>query len=415
MAAKKNLTGFKINYLTILSEAEPVLISKKYRTAWNCLCECGNLTTVLTCNLTKTKNPTRSCGCYQKNKIKYNFEDLSNQNFGNLKVIERDGFTKTRGALWKCKCVCGEIDHFSTNALKLGNNVRCRYGKHEEIDYKKTHIGEIHLQHINAIKQNAIKRELVYTVSNEYLWNLFLEQKRKCKITGLELNFTQKMNGAVFRYETTASLDRIDSDLGYIEGNVRWVHKDVNKMLNNYGDEKYLNYCRLSHLYQYQPNDLEIKRPNWNEYFLILAKDISLRSDDPNIKHGSVITTLENNIIGTGFNGTIPNTTINDINYFNRDIKRREMIHSEENAILNCLINPKNIHGAKIYITGKPCPPCLMRIINFGITEVHYADCIGTITDSNEDELQRENLINRSKIKIFKYPINTFWMNKNYY
>lgn len=173
-------------------------------------------------------------------------------------------------------------------------------------------------------------------------------------------------------------------------------------------------YFREVILQEYEPDNKSINRPNWHEYFLLLAKDISLRSDDPNIKHGAVITTLENRIIGTGFNGTISGTTINDIDYFNRDEKRNWMIHAESNSINFCLINPRNISGAKIYVTGKPCFGCTKQIISFGITEIHYANQLGSITHTTDDDLRIQKLLDISKVRYISYPVDTFWLKKNY-
>ena len=39
----------------------------------------------------------------------------------------------------------------------------------------------------------------------------------------------------------TASLDRIDSKKGYIEGNVQWVHKNVNKMKMDLDEKEFFS------------------------------------------------------------------------------------------------------------------------------------------------------------------------------
>jgi hypothetical protein len=43
----------------------------------------------------------------------------------------------------------------------------------------------------------------------------------------------------------TASLDRIDSKLGYIPGNIQWVHKTINRMKVNLPEEDFVYFCRL--------------------------------------------------------------------------------------------------------------------------------------------------------------------------
>lgn len=141
-------------------------------------------------------------------------------------------------------------------------------------------------------------------------------------------------------------------------------------------------------------------RPSFDEYFMRIAFDVSLRSDDPNIKHGSVIVNKNNHIIGTGYNCTIRGIDPKIVPYNNRDLKRLWMIHSEENAILNCYANPQNIGGAKIYVTGLPCINCLQRIINFGIDEIYYANRAGTITENEYSQEMRSQILEMFKDKI---------------
>jgi len=51
---------------------------------------------------------------------------------------------------------------------------------------------------------------------------------------------------AVKRKDTsTASPDRIDPSKGYVEGNVRWVHKTINSMRNSMCDQEFRRWCRL--------------------------------------------------------------------------------------------------------------------------------------------------------------------------
>ena len=59
VGAKLNLIGKKFNRLLVLEED----FSKK-RTAYKCVCDCGQITIVTTYNL--TSNKTKSCGCLNK-------------------------------------------------------------------------------------------------------------------------------------------------------------------------------------------------------------------------------------------------------------------------------------------------------------------------------------------------------------
>lgn len=419
---KTNLLNKEFGNLTVIKEGGGKIVGRKNpkkRSTWICLCSCGKEVEVLTTNLTRPNNKgTTSCGCNFKNSIKYNFEDLKDKEYGQLTVIKLlEEKTKTRGCLWECQCKCGNIKKFPSNSLTSGNNITCgdkkKHSGCDELDHKWNRVGEIPLSHLNAIKQNAIKRNLNYTVTPEYLWNLFLKQNRKCALSGVQLDFTLQRNSSRTRsIGTTASLDRINSKIGYIEDNVRWIHKELNIMRGSLSDERFLYWCGQCFNNQYSVENVK-SRPSFDEYMLMLAFDVSLRSEDPNIRHGAVITNSHYHIIGTGYNATIKGSDKNIIPMNNRDLKRKWMIHAEENAILNSTNNPLNLTGhSKIYVTGIPCVNCLQRIINFGITEIYHAKRLGTSTDNEETEDMRRKLIDMSNIKVFPMDIDTFWLKK---
>ena len=48
-----------------------------------------------------------------------------------------------------------------------------------------------------------------------------------CPILGIPINYE------VYGLECSASLDRIDSGLGYVDGNVRWVSTRANRLKSN--------------------------------------------------------------------------------------------------------------------------------------------------------------------------------------
>ena len=157
----------------------------------------------------------------------------------------------------------------------------------------------------------------------------------------------------------------------------------------------------------------KLSRPSWDEYFLSLAFNISLRSEDPDIKHGSVIVNQYHQIIGTGYNGPIKGSINALIPLHIREEKRKWMIHAEENSILNSTQNPSERgDGCKIYITGQPCNHCLQRIINFGIKKIIIADRIGSITENDEMNIMRDKLLEMSGAKIEKFSTNIMWLKR---
>ena len=69
--------------------------------------------------------------------------------------------------------------------------------------------------------------------------NIFQQQDKRCKYTKMELVFeTHGKKG-------NASLDRIDSNKGYIKSNLQWVHKDVNRMKWDISHEGFIKICKL--------------------------------------------------------------------------------------------------------------------------------------------------------------------------
>ena len=73
----------------------------------------------------------------------------------------------------------------------------------------------------------------------EYLDDIYKSQNGKCRFTGKDL-IPKRTHSHT---DATASLDRIDSNIGYLVGNVQWVHKDQNISKWSQSDETYINNC----------------------------------------------------------------------------------------------------------------------------------------------------------------------------
>ena len=169
--------------------------------------------------------------------------NLEGKRFTKLVAIS-EMYINRNNVLWLCKCDCGKEKYIKRDCLTSGDTKSC--GCIRRSGNKQTgaaHYGwkgyqEISGSYLNTIKANAKKRKIEFCVTLEYLWDLFIKQDRKCAISGVNIEFK-----AIRRdYETTASLDRIDSSKGYVEGNLQWVHKDVNFMKQELSDEKFINW-----------------------------------------------------------------------------------------------------------------------------------------------------------------------------
>jgi hypothetical protein len=108
--------------------------------------------------------------------------------------------------------------------------------------------GEIHRSLYRNIQRRALAgyegRKIVeFTITIEYLWELFLAQGRQCAISGLPLTFAPTTSDKD-RHQGNASLDRIDNTKGYIPGNVQWVHKHINYMKRVYDQPYFVELCK---------------------------------------------------------------------------------------------------------------------------------------------------------------------------
>lgn len=90
-------------------------------------------------------------------------------------------------------------------------------------------------------KQNAKSRQYIFDVSIEYLQDILEKQNFKCGYTNIEMLCPKTYNE---KKEMTSSpylisLDRIDSEIGYVEGNVHFVCVWVNKAKGAYSHEMF--------------------------------------------------------------------------------------------------------------------------------------------------------------------------------
>jgi len=121
-------------------------------------------------------------------------------------------------------------------------------------------------------------------------------------------------------------------------------------------------------------------RPNWDDYFMAIAKMVAARSNCVKRKVAALII-KDKRIISTGYNGTPRGTRNCDdkgcprCNNFAESGKSLEdcyCSHGEENAIVQAAYHGIAIKGGTLYTTFSPCLLCTKMIINAGIIEVIY-------------------------------------------
>lgn len=164
----------------------------------------------------------------------YKGEDCTGKQFGQWTVLKRVP-AKTKRPRWQVQCTCSVVDVKCAYSLIFNTSTKCRKcqgaSKKGDLSPKWVGVGEISGRMMSRLRGSAkrLGRTLPMEVDAAYLNSIWLEQARRCKYSGLPLTMG-----------VDASLDRIDSTLGYVKGNVQWVHKTVNYMKWDTSEEEFL-------------------------------------------------------------------------------------------------------------------------------------------------------------------------------
>lgn len=189
-------------------------------------------------------------------------KSLIGKTFGYWNVFERAESENTcdvKSAYWKCKCICGIERVVSGQALRKGKSKSCGcVGR----PYWHTGYEEIATSRWNRYIDRAVRAGFEFTISIENAWGIFIKQNKKCALSGIDIYFAKKVKDCK---GTTASLDRVDSLKGYVDGNIQWVHKDVNMMKYVYDNEYFIDMCKKiaanNSSYDYRNDPLAEKCP----------------------------------------------------------------------------------------------------------------------------------------------------------
>lgn len=152
------------------------------------------------------------------------YEDITGLKFGLWTVIELSHYhERTRRMMWLCQCECGRRQVRPATELMRVLYIGCRRCKAERQKRKAFSA------YFRRLKTGAKSRGYEFTVDLASTVQLLEEQSFRCALTGAPIDIALSVPAFV-RGESTASLDRIDNRVGYVIGNIWWVHKDVNRM-----------------------------------------------------------------------------------------------------------------------------------------------------------------------------------------
>jgi len=109
------------------------------------------------------------------------------------------------------------------------------------------------------------------------------------------------------------------------------------------------------------------QRISWDRYALELAKTAALRSEDPYKQTGCCVLRWDKSVASVGYNGAPRGI---EIDWSNRDERRKRVIHAEANALSYC--SPNEI--MLLACTLLPCSSCFQLIAAYNIKIVVFEE-----------------------------------------
>lgn len=114
-------------------------------------------------------------------------------------------------------------------------------------------------------------------------------------------------------------------------------------------------------------------RPDWDTYFMTIARDVAARSTCDRADVGAVLV-RDKRILTTGFNGSPSGQPhCDEAGHLMVDGHCVRTIHAEANAIIQAALHGVSSKGATVYVTHFPCLSCTKMLINAGIVRIVYA------------------------------------------
>lgn len=154
--------------------------------------------------------------------------------------------------MYRVQCDCGKVEIKRKDWVIKGRTTSCKScaSKRTALKYpppiNRTGCAGLSGTHYLAIKFGASRRNIPFEITADFLWNLFEYQNGLCALTNIPIILVNKIKSNNVDWDViTASVDRIDNTKGYTISNVQWVHKEINRLKNNYSLEELLYWGKL--------------------------------------------------------------------------------------------------------------------------------------------------------------------------
>lgn len=258
------------------------------------------------------------------------------------------------------------------NLVELGNELRRKFGP-GVLAQKTLEKVELDQNYVIDSIRHPEEAKTLGSRDNFFLLNVAAPPKvRFERLKGRGRENDPKSYQEFLKLERTEGKSKTESDQQLDEtiaaanytirniGTLNDLHKQVTKIIMTIAQKK--------------------KRPDWDEYFMGIARVVALRSNCVKRKVAAVIV-KDKRIISTGYNGTprgVKNCSeggcprCNQLTSSGMKLEECLCSHGEENAITQAAYHGVNIKDSTLYSTFSPCLLCTKMIINSGIREVVY-------------------------------------------
>lgn len=202
-------TGNRYGRLTVLERATN---NRDGSAQWVCQCGCGNKHTVPGISL--RSGNTKSCGCLHPSRL---VNEIGNR-YGRLVVLKRAKAPNgQREAYWLCQCDCSKTTIVRGSILRNGTTQSCGCLRDDVARAMARPEGAAAARKVYGnYKRNAKERGLAWALSEEQFLDLTSCLCHYCGAPPSNIAHWDELNGD-FIYN---GLDRLDSDNGYVHGNV---------------------------------------------------------------------------------------------------------------------------------------------------------------------------------------------------
>ncbi len=198
--------------------------------------------------------------------------DILGKKFGRWTVLRRAGSSKFRGALWFCRCSCGNEGIKPGGELRRGNTTSCGCRRREVMRARAFAPGVAAMRALYATyRSTARRRGLTFTIDRELFYKLTSQPCCYCGCQPASIRST-KTNPSIYLYN---GLDRVDNAKGYERENLVPCCHQCNVAKHTQSLEQFLSWLDRLVSFRHKPTLHEIRGNRLTEQFRHIRKDAS--------------------------------------------------------------------------------------------------------------------------------------------